>query len=170
MILTEHDLAFLCAETKLSLPKLSSLLEDDEDLLLEVVAQRPLYNICLNISFPFFVRLTILKETKEAKFDKEEKYYVSDSISVTYPKVYKQSPYLIDKKRFGEQEAQFYLVLAGLFPEYLHRLNERGAPHRDFYIKAAKKGFEIADKKSLANHICDWVGILNGIKKNTWKL
>lgn len=172
MILTKHDLNFLCGQTKLSDTKLLSLLEEDEDLLLEVLSERQLTESCLVISFPLFTKMAILNETKDNKqFGKEEKDYVTNTVTNVYPKIYKQSHYLIDKKKIGETEGQFYLVLTGLFPERLNLLEEkRGAPAKEYYIRVARKAFEHAHKEQIADHIFDWVFVLNNIKRKHWKL
>lgn len=170
MLLTANDLQFLASETKLTGPKLELLLEEDDNLLLEVLSDRDHNHILMTVSFPTYVRLCILRETKSTKFSYSEKNYVAEAVAVNYPKIYKQSPYLIDKNKFGESEAQYYLVTAGLFPEFLLRLENQGAPSPDYYIKAAKIGFERANKKDIADHIFDWVDVLKHMKKTRLSL
>jgi hypothetical protein len=168
MLLTANDLQFLASETDLTGTKLELLLEEDEDLLLEVLSQRENHQVLMTISFPTYVRLCILKETKDSKFTYIEKNYVAEAVAVNYPKIYKQSPYLIDKNKFGESEAQFYLVTAGIFPEYLEKLERKGAPSPEYYVKAAKIGFQRADKRDIADHIFEWVESLNRMRKTQW--
>ncbi len=170
MLLTANDLQFLARETKLTGPKLELLLEEDADLLLDVLAERDMRQLLLTVSFPTFVRLSVLKETKGKKYTYSEKNYVSEAVAVQYPKVHNQSPYLIDKNKFGESEAQFYLVTAGIFPEYLEKLERKGAPSPEYYVKAAKVGFQRADKQDVADHIFEWVEILNHMSKTQWNL
>lgn len=147
-----------------------SLMESDADLMLEVLSQNKVDTSILSVSFPLFVKMAILKETKDKRqFSPESKEYVTEAVTKTYPRLHKSSPYISDKKRYGESEAQFYLVLIGLFPEYMWRIHNRnGAPHPDYYIRAARKAFEYARRDEIASNIFDWVKVLNNIKKYQW--
>lgn len=171
MLMTPQDIVFLQKQTKLTEAKLISLLESDEDLMLEVLSNNTVTEPILNVSFPLFVKMSILKETQDIKkFTPESKEYVSGAITNVYPKVHMMSPYVCDKRRMGESEAQFYLVLTGLFPEYMDRLLQRGAPAPEYYIRIARRAFEHAKRMDIADNIFDWVKILNKIKHKQWHL
>lgn len=171
MLMSENDLEYLKKQTKLNDFKLLSLLEDDEDLMLTVLASNGIQEIITPVSFPLFVKMAILLETKDnKKLSPESKEYVATAVTKVYPKVHTLSPYVTDKKRMGETEAQFYLVVTGLFPEYMERLLKKGAPAPEYYIKIARKAFEHAHKNDIADNIFDWVKVLNNIKRKQWHL
>ncbi len=167
--LTSSDINFLLQRTGLSIDKLGKLLEEDENLLLESVSTMPSTAELLTISFSLFVKLSILKVQESKKFSYDEQDYIAYSVAKVYPSIYKESHYLIDKKKVGEKEAQQYLVLTGLFPEFLSRLtNKWGAPDVEFYIHQAEVGFKNAKKWEIADHVPAWVSILQTVKVQHW--
>ena len=123
----------------------------------------------VDISFPLYVRISISREVGK-KFPKIEKEYVTRSVAIVYPKMHKQSLYLIDRYVANKQltlkewDAQFYLVVAGLFPESLSKIYSKGGPAPEFYIKAASMAFKRAGQEDVADHIDDWIHVLNKIK------
>ena len=160
------DIEFLCNITSLSYGGLISLLEEDFDLLIDSISKAGIEQA--QISLPLYTKLTIFKEAKG--FILADKSYVADCISDHYPKLYKRSHYLIDQQLSVEEQGQYYLVLAGLFPGFINEKKRRnGGPDIDFYISIAKKSFENIDRFSLAERIYDWVHLLNNLKSKQWK-
>jgi hypothetical protein len=162
------DIKFLCDKTKLSEEKLLTLIDKDYLLILD-----SLCNIELKdepISFDLYCKLIILKETKNVNYPLAEKAYVADCISAHYPKVHKDSHYAIDNKHMTESTGKFYLILTGMFPEFLiAKKNKKGAPDLTFYIGLAKQGLKQSTCITVSDHVDDWVNFLYYIKKFCWK-
>lgn len=169
VITNKNDINFLISHTGLKEERLNLLLEEDSQVILESASTAPFEHCIVNISFPMFVKLSILQIKEARKFPAEEQDYIVHSVAESYPKICKQSHYYIDQKHLGESEAQLYLVLTGLFPEFLISLeNRRAAPNIRFYIELAQTGFKSAKKWDIAEHVHDWVAILNRVKQTTW--
>jgi hypothetical protein len=170
MHLEGRDFDFLCSLTGLTGDKLLLLLEEDQDLLFEVLSEKVDHRKITDISFPLYIQMSICREAAGKPFEKNEKEYVVRSITFTYPKLHKESPYLTDrfqknrKLQLREADAQYYLVLAGLFPERLELIHRKGGPKPEFYIGAAEVAFSRAGYADLAEHLFDWINVLNKIK------
>jgi len=161
------DLQFLCKSTSLSEGKLLSLVEEDFINVIDALTDADFKTA--PISLELFTRLTIFKETKECDFPLSEKAYVSDCVSIHYPRLFKTSHYLIDKKELDESAGQHYLVLTGMFPEFImYKSSKKGAPGLTFYTGLAKQAFKFADRSELADHVNDWIDLLYYIKNYCW--
>lgn len=162
-----NDLQFLSEVTALPAPKLLSLVEEDFDLIVDTISVNELKHA--PISLELFTKLTIFRETKETSFDLEEKAYVADCISAHYPSMFHESHYTIDRQEIGEKDAQYYLVLTGMFPEFIMQKRKRnGAPDVAYYKSITKVGFQRVNREILANHIDDWVELLYYVKTYCW--
>lgn len=166
------DLDYLCKRTKLSLGQLLSLLDDDDyNLLVDSLATDSLMDCVIDdaISFPLFCKLTVFHKTKNKNFSLYEKAYVADSISIYFPKLHNKSHYLIDHQKITDNTVRFYLVLLGMFPEYVHeKANRNGAPDLDFYLKNMKNNMIKFNHTALAKHSDYWIKTLHEIKNDEW--
>lgn len=169
---SSNDLQFLCKLTSLSEAKLLTLLENDFDLLIDELSGLPVYDGDFGssvISFPLFTKLTIFRKTKNSNFKLNEKVYVADSISIYYPKLYKSSYLISDNCSIKESKLRFYLVLMGMFPEYIeNKTNRYAAPSLEFYTNLLKNGLNRCNKAELSNHVDYWINTLHDIKMNYW--
>lgn len=157
----DNDLHVLSQQTRLSETKLELLLEEDGALLLDNIPGLS------QVSFPFFVRHTILRETKGRPFDSSEKEYVTQSI-VLFPKLSEtRSPYVIDKQRLGEDEGRYYLVLLGIFPQVINKIYHKGGPAPEFYAQVAKRSFKQTQPR-ISEHTFEWIDALRHIRDFIW--
>lgn len=164
--LADNDVDFLMKATSLPFKSLMSLMESDFDLIIGALSGEALQTS--NISFQLFTKLSIFKEAKDFDCPLSEKAYVADCVSVHYPKVFKQSHYRIDRMGDTEADAQYYLVLTGMFPEFItSKANKNGAPKLQFYIDVVKSIFT-KQNNTLANHVAQWVDILYNVKNYRW--
>lgn len=164
--MTNRDIQFLAKQTKLSEAQVIILLEDDASLVLENTPKSD--ESISTISFPLFVRHTVLSNTKDKSFTITEKEYVADSI-ILFPTISTQlTPYVIDKQTIGETEARYYLILLGLFPQVVNKINSKGGPDIKFYGGVAQQGFKSANLNELAEHTFEWITTLRSIKNLIW--
>ena len=96
------DFEYLQNATGLNTGSLISLMEEDFDSLLESLSSNDIQPTIAEVSFPLFTRLTIFRASKDTGFPLAEKAYVSEAVSIQYPKVFKKSHYLIDQSKIGE--------------------------------------------------------------------
>lgn len=165
--MTSDDLKFLSEKTNLSESRLLILLEDDASLLIENLPDSQTEGI-ITISFPLFVKCTVLKETKDKPFGLYEKEYVAESI-IEFPQLSKSvTPYITDKPNIGETEAKYYLIMLGMFPQVIARINRKGGPDVNFYGGIAQQGFRSANRDELAEHTFEWIATLRDIRNLIW--
>lgn len=161
-----NDIQFLCKKTNLDVGKLLTLIEDDFNNVAEAICDG---DITDEISFPLFTKLTIFRGAKKVNFSLAEKSYVADTVALYYPKLHNRSHYMLDNLPVGEHTAQYYLVLTGLFPEFLiHKKNKNGSPSLNFYVNIAQSGFINCNKNELAKHVNIWVDLLYDIRNYYW--
>ena len=81
MIVSDRDIDFFAKKLKLSAEKTFLLIQDPDCLpeILNKISEEDINGI-VDISFPVFAEITIIKYSKDLKYSFEEKEYVSESI------------------------------------------------------------------------------------------
>ena len=170
MIVSDRDINFFAKKLNLS-PEKTFLLIQDPDCLPEIlnkISEEDINGI-VDISFPVFAEITIIKYTKDLKYSFEEKEYVSESIS---SKFYDLIEYPLTQKSFfelkkDEETARSLLVFLGFFYKSLNK-TRRAYPSENVYYNIAKNGFENSDKVQISLHLQDWIKVLRVIHNEVW--
>ena len=170
MIVSDRDIDFFAKKLNLS-PEKTFLLIQDPDCLPEIlnkISEEDINGI-VDISFPVFAEITIIKYTKDLKYSFEEKEYVSESIG---SKFYDLIEYPLTQKSFfelkkDEETARSLLVFLGFFYKSLNK-TRRAYPSENVYYNIAKNGFENSDKVQISLHLQDWIKVLRVIHNEVW--
>jgi len=166
----ERDIDFFAKKLNLS-PEKTFLLIQDQDCLPEIlnkVSEEDVTGI-IDISFPVFAELTIIKYSKDLKYSFEEKEYVSEAVS---SKFYDLIETPLQNKYFftldhDEDTAKSVLVFLGFFYKSLEKLR-RSYPSQNIYYNIAKSGFENSNKEEISYHLKDWIKVLRRIHNEVW--
>ena len=170
MKVCERDIDFFAKKLNLS-PEKTFLLIQDQDCLPEIlnkVSEEDVTGI-IDISFPVFAELTIIKYSKDLKYSFEEKEYVSEAVS---SKFYDLIETPLQNKYFftldhDEDTAKSVLVFLGFFYKSLEKLR-RSYPSQNIYYNIAKSGFENSNKEEISYHLKDWIKVLRRIHNEVW--
>jgi hypothetical protein len=170
MIVSDRDIDFFAKKLKIS-PEKTFLLIQDPDCLPEIlnkISEEEINGI-VDISFPVFAEITIIKYTKDLKYSFEEKEYVSESIG---NKFYDLIEHPLTQKSFfelrkDEETARALLVFLGFFYKSLNK-SRRAYPSENIYYNIAKNGFENSDKIQVSLHLQDWIKVLRVIHNEVW--
>ena len=170
MIVSERDIDFFAKKLGLSLERTFLLIQDPDCLpeILNKISEEDINGI-IDISFPVFAEITIIKYTKDLKYSFQEKEYVSESVGSKFYDLI-ESP--ITKKSFfelkkDEDTARALLVFLGFFYKSLHK-PRRAYPSEKIYYNIAKDGFENSDKIKVSEHLQDWIKVLRTIHNEVW--
>lgn len=170
MKLSERDIDFFAKKLALS-PEKTFLLLQDPDCLLEILNKVSEDNIdgILDISFPVFAELTIIKYSKDLNYSFEEKEYISETVG---NKFYDLIEYPLQNKYFftleqNEDTAKSILVFLGFFYKSLQK-TRRCYPSENIYYNIAKNGFENSEKEEISYHLKDWIKVLRTIHNEVW--
>jgi len=168
--LSDRDIDFFAKKLNLSSEKTFLLLQDPDCLpeILNKVSEENIEGI-VDISFPVFTELTIIKYTKDLKYSFEEKEYISEAVS---SKFYDLIEYPLQNKYFfqldhNEDTAKSVTVFLGFFYKSLEKLR-RAYPSESTYYNIAKNGFENANKDEISYHLKDWIKKLRVIYNEVW--
>jgi hypothetical protein len=167
---SERDIDFFAKKLGLS-PEKTFLLLQDPDCLPEIINKVTEDDIdgLIDISFPVFAELTIIKYSKDIKCSFEEKEYISEAVG---NKFYDLIEYPLQNKYFfqleqNEDTAKSVLVFLGFFYKSLEKLR-RSYPSESVYYNIAKNGFENAEKDEISYHLKDWIKVLRRIHNEVW--
>jgi len=170
MIVSDRDIDFFAKKLGLSAEKTFLLIQDPECLpeILNKISEEEINGI-VDISFPVFAEITIIKYTKDLKYSFEEKEYVSESIG---NKFYDLIEHPLTQKSFfelrkDEETARALLVFLGFFYKSLNK-SRRAYPSENIYYNIAKNGFENSDKIHISEHLKDWIKVLRIIHNEVW--
>lgn len=170
MIISDRDINFFAKKLNLSPEKTFLLLQDPDCLpeILNKVSEEDVEGI-IDISFPVFTELTIIKYTKDLKYSFEEKEYMSEAVS---SKFYDLIEYPLQNKYFftldhNEETAKSVLVFLGFFYKSLEKIR-RSYPSESIYYNIAKSGFENSGKQEISHHLKDWIKVLRIIHNEVW--
>jgi hypothetical protein len=170
MKISERDLTFFSKKLNLSEEKTFLLLEDPDCLpkVLDKVSEEKIDGL-IDISFPVFAELTIIKYSKNLNYSFEEKEYVSEAIGNKY---YDLIEYPLQNKYFftldhNEETAKSILVFLGFFYKSLEKLR-RSYPSESVYYNIAKNGFENSNKDNISLHLKEWIKLLRIIHNEIW--
>ncbi len=170
MTVSERDIDFFAKKLGLS-PEKTFLLLQDPDCLPEIINKVTEDDIdgLIDISFPVFAELTIIKYSKDIKCSFEEKEYISEAVG---NKFYDLIEYPLQNKYFfqleqNEDTAKSVLVFLGFFYKSLEKLR-RSYPSESVYYNIAKNGFENAEKDEISYHLKDWIKVLRRIHNEVW--
>lgn len=170
MILSERDIDFFAKKLSLS-PEKTFLLLQDPDCLPEILNKVSEDNIngIVDISFPVFAELTIIKYSKDLNYPFEEKEYISETVG---SKFYNLIEYPLQNKYFftlehNEETAKSVLVFLGFFYKSLEKLR-RSYPSENIYYGIAKNGFKNSNKEEISYHLKDWIKVLRVIQNEVW--
>jgi len=167
---SERDIDFFAKKLGLS-PEKTFLLLQDPDCLPEILNKVAEDNIdgIVDISFPVFAELTIIKYSKDLNYSFEEKEYVSETVGT---KFYDLIEYPLQNKYFftleqNEDTAKSVLVFLGFFYKSLQK-TRRCYPSENVYYNIAKNGFENSEKEEISYHLKDWIKVLRIIHNEVW--
>lgn len=170
MTVSERDIDFFAKKLGLS-PEKTFLLIQDPDCLPEILNKvcEDEINGIIDISFPVFTELTIIKYSKDIKCSFEEKEYISEAVS---SKFYDLIEYPLQNKYFfqlelNEDTAKSVTVFLGFFYKSLEKLR-RSYPSESVYYNIARSGFEIAERDEISCHLKDWIKVLRRIHNEVW--
>ena len=170
MTVSDRDIDFFAKKLGLS-PEKTFLLIQDPDCLPEIinkVAEDDVNGI-VDISFPVFTELTVVKYSKDIKCSFEEKEYVSEAVS---SKFYDLIEYPLQNKYFfqlehDEETAKSVMVFLGFFYKSLEKIR-RSYPSERIYYNIAKNGFENSNRDSISYNLKDWIKVLRRIHNEVW--
>jgi hypothetical protein len=167
---SERDIDFFAKKLGLSPEKTFLLLQDPDCLpeILNKVAEDDIDGI-VDISFPVFAELTIIKYSKDLNYSFEEKEYVSETVGT---KFYDLIEYPLQNKYFftleqNEDTAKSVLVFLGFFYKSLQK-TRRCYPSENIYYNIARNGFENSEKEEISYHLKDWIKVLRIIHNEVW--
>jgi len=167
---SERDIDFFAKRLGLS-PEKTFLLIQDPDCLPEIINKITEEDIngIVDISFPVFAELTVVKYSKDIKCSFKEKEYVSEAVG---SKFYDLIEYPLQNKYFfqleqNEDTAKSVLVFLGFFYKNLEKLR-RSYPSESTYYNIAKNGFENSNKDEVSYHLKDWIKVLRRIQNEVW--
>lgn len=170
MTVSERDIDFFAKKLGLS-PEKTFLLIQDPDCLPEILNKvcEDDINGIVDISFPVFAELTIIKYSKDLDYSFEEKEYISETVGA---KFYDLIEYPLQNKYFftlehNEDTAKSVLVFLGFFYKSLQK-TRRCYPSENIYYNIAKNGFINSDKEEISYHLKDWIKILRIIQNEVW--
>ena len=170
MTVSERDIDFFAKKLGLS-PEKTFLLIQDPDCLPEILNKISEENIdgIVDISFPVFTELTIIKYSKNLSYSFEEKEYISEAVGskfydlIEYPL---QNKYTFNLEH-NEDTAKSVLVFLGFFYKSLEK-TRRCYPSENIYYSIAKNGFKNSDKEEISYHLKDWIKVLRTIHNEVW--
>lgn len=170
MTVSERDIDFFAKKLGLS-PEKTFLLIQDPDCLPEILNKISEENIdgIVDISFPVFTELTIIKYSKNLSYSFEEKEYISEAVGskfydlIEYPL---QNKYTFNLEH-DEDTAKSVLVFLGFFYKSLEKLR-RSYPSESVYYNIAKNGFINSDKEEVSAHLKNWIKVLRMIHNEVW--
>lgn len=170
MVVSDRDIIFFAKKLNLSPEKTFLLIQDSDCLpeILDKVSQENFESI-VDISFPVFVEITIIKYTRDLKYSFEEKEYVSESIGNKFYDLIEQpitQKSILEFKQ-DEQTARALLVFLGFFYKSL-RNPRRAYPSEKIYYNIAKNGFENSNQEQVSKHLQEWIKILRFIHNEAW--
>lgn len=170
MIVSERDIDFFAKKLGLS-PEKTFLLIQDPDCLPEILNKisEDDFNGIVDISFPVFAELTIIKYSKDLKYSFEEKEYISEAVG---RKFYDLIEYPLQNKytftlEHNEDTAKSVLVFLGFFYKSLEK-TRRCYPSENIYYNIAKNGFLNSEKQEISYHLKDWIKVLRVIQNEVW--
>ena len=170
MKISERDLTFFSKKLDLSEEKTFLLLQDPDCLpeILNKVSEEKIDGL-IDISFPVFTEITIIKYSKDMKYSFEEKEYISETIGekfydlIEYPL---QNKYTFNLEH-NEDTAKSVLVFLGFFYKSLEK-TRRCYPSENIYYWIAKNGFKNSNKEEVSDHLKDWIKLLRVIHNEIW--
>jgi hypothetical protein len=170
MDISDRDLSFFSNKLNLSEEKTFLLLQDPKCLqeILNKISEEEINGI-VDISFPVFTEITIIKYSKSIRCSFEEKEYISEAVSDNFYNLIEsplQNKYFFNLKH-DEETAKNILVFLGFFYKSLHKLR-RSYPSEKIYYNIAKNGFENSDKIHISQHLQDWIKVLRVIHNEVW--
>jgi hypothetical protein len=167
---SERDIDFFAKKLGLS-PEKTFLLIQDPDCLPEIlnkISEEDINGI-VDISFPVFAELTIIKYSKDIKCSFEEKEYISEAVGSKFYDLIEtplQNKYFFTLEH-NEDTAKSVLVFLGFFYKSLEKIR-RSYPSETVYYNIAKNGFEVAQKDEVSYHLKDWIKVLRRIHNEVW--
>lgn len=170
MIISERDISFFAKKLNLSEEKTFLLLQDPDCLpeILYKVAEDNIDGI-VDISFPVFAELTIIKYSKDLKYSFEEKEYISETVGNKFYDLIEcplQNKYFFTLEQ-NEDTAKSVLVFLGFFYKSLEKLR-RAYPSESVYYNIAKEGFKNGNKEEVSLHLKEWIKLLRLIYNEIW--
>jgi hypothetical protein len=170
VIVSERDIDFFAKKLGLSPEKTFLLIQDPECLpeILNKICEDNIDGI-IDISFPVFAEITIIKYSKDLKFSFKEKEYVSEAVGLKFydligEPIVKKS---ILEFKHDEDTAKSLLVFLGFFYKSLNK-PRRAFPSENIYYNIAKNGFENSEKEEISYHLKDWIKVLRIIHNEVW--
>lgn len=170
MTVSDRDIDFFAKKLNLS-PEKTFLLLQDPDCLPEILSKVAEENIdgIVDISFPVYTELTIIKYSKDLKYTFEEKEYISEAVGSKFYDLIEtplQNKYFFTLEH-NEDTAKSVLVFLGFFYKSLEKLR-RSYPSENIYYNIARNGFENSNKEEISYHLKDWIKVLRTIHNEVW--
>ena len=165
MNLSLNDLQYLSKQTKLSPERVYTLVGDDEETLLSVlnsICSREISNeIFTQISFELFSRLATLQASIHKEYTLLEKAFISDSIPA-FIHVQNLAPISLANHYPNINTTRYCIILLGFFRDIFKK---RQMPSANLYFNIARSGLVSSDKDEIAEHLNDWIEILENMNK-----
>ena len=170
MTVSDRDIDFFAKKLGLS-PEKTFLLIQDPDCLPEIINKVIEDDIdgIVDISFPVFTELTIVKYSKDIKCSFEEKEYISEAVSSKFYDLIEsplQNKYFFQLEH-NEDTAKSVTVFLGFFYKSLEKLR-RSYPSESVYYNIAKNGFENAERNDISYNLKNWIKVLRRIQNEVW--
>jgi len=167
---SDRDIDFFAKKLGLS-PEKTFLLIQDPDCLPEIINKVIEDDIdgIVDISFPVFTELTIVKYSKDIKCSFEEKEYISEAVSSKFYDLIEsplQNKYFFQLEH-NEDTAKSVTVFLGFFYKSLEKLR-RSYPSESVYYNIAKNGFENAERNDISYNLKNWIKVLRRIQNEVW--
>jgi len=170
VIVSERDIDFFAKKLGLSPEKTFLLIQDPECLpeILNKICEDNIDGI-VDISFPVFAEITIIKYSKDLKYSFKEKEYISEAVGLKFydligEPILKKS---ILEFKHDEDTAKSLLVFLGFFYKNLNKPRRAYASENTYY-NIAKNAFENSDKEEISYHLKDWIKVLRTIHNEVW--
>jgi hypothetical protein len=164
------DLLYIAKTVNLSLEKTKALVEEPRDfnLVIDSICEKKMSEEdALALSFKLFVKICLFKFCKNVNFSLEEKSYVAECIANHFPNSSKGQLDKININKPSESQSQFYLVICGLFKESI-TANKKFPFSFKQCMNFVSDGFRKAEHRDLANHVYEWVEIMQKMKESSW--
>ena len=170
MTVSERDIDFFAKKLGLSPEKTFLLIQDPECLpeILNKICEDNIDGI-IDISFPVFAEITIIKYSKDLKYSFKEKEYISEAVGSKFydligEPILKKS---ILEFKHDEDTAKSLLVFLGFFYKNLNK-PRRAYVSENTYYNIAKNAFENSEKEEISHHLKDWIKVLRIIHNEVW--
>ena len=168
MKLSNEDIEYISLETKLSRDKATLLCEEERDLNLVLDAISSSFSKSKldtnKLSYSVYVKLVTFKNSKDTRFEIEEKAYVASSVLRYLNQLKSRVKYdILNSKTVDEKFCQYSLVASGLFSQ---KLKAESLSKKN--ILKIQNAFIEVGIREVGHHLQEWIQILQQIQSEGW--